>query len=153
MVGTVLLEEVVIDADPRWDPLWLMRWPSGVPIEGTDRVRITLAAGSTPAREIAWVLTDPSLFTTDPAEQGAWRPPPQPAGMAGVLRMHWGSTNRWWERRFPAEPARSEPNADDPAPLDSFGRPIRGVYEAWRQRVAWRKRGARSALADRSGIR
>jgi hypothetical protein len=156
MVGKVLLETVVIDVDSRWDPRWLVEWPGAVPIEGSDKVRITLPEGTTPPREIAWILTDASLFTAVRAEQLSWRPPAGPAGMHPPERMRWGSTNRWWVERWPAEPAGQGPaDAAFDEPMTMSGRPSSALthraHQAFLRRVAQGARMARAVRAPRAG--
>jgi hypothetical protein len=108
MVGT-LTEAVVLELVPS-DPRWLWEHPDAV-AAGAGRT-ITLTAGSTPARELAWLIVDPALWSDGRV------PTAVPAGLETPARMLRSQRRRWWaSAKLPGEaylpPGGGVPNAAD----------------------------------------
>jgi hypothetical protein len=86
MVGT-LTEEVVLELRPE-DPRWLWEHPDAVEVGGSRT--ITLLTGSTPARELGWLIVDPALWSDGLV------PSAVPAGLMAPTRMLTSPDRRWW---------------------------------------------------------
>jgi hypothetical protein len=109
MVGT-LTEEVVLELVPS-DPRWLWDHPDAVEVAGVRSITLTL--GSTPARELAWLLVDPVLWSDGLV------PSAVPAGLDAPRRMPVSPYRRWWSStRLPAEVYSRGPGGGVPDAAD-----------------------------------
>jgi hypothetical protein len=113
-----LLEEVVLPIrGPVLEPYvgWLRSWPAAVSVG--DGVTITFAAGSVPDSRLAWLVSDPSVWSDG-------KVPVQPAGSGPAPSAFYRSgRTRWWDgilaERFVV---KRMPNGDAREPVDIYGR-------------------------------
>jgi hypothetical protein len=87
--GPVLLEDVTLRVRPD-DPRWLRSWPTAV-ASGSGWT-ITVPAGPNPPRELAWLLTDPELWSNGRVPRDA------PSSLDPPRRMSFqGRSGYWWQ--------------------------------------------------------
>ncbi|MCU1624243.1 MAG: hypothetical protein JWL79_3088 [Frankiales bacterium] len=131
-----LLEEVVLPIGRNdVQAQWMKDRPEAVAL-GNGRFSITLAAGSVPPRELAWMVKDKSLWSDGkvPAEPSNVGQPP--------MQYYRSQRDRWWDGMAVLKYRTSAPpNAPDPEPVDGLGRPLSGeVHRQWARRLARRLR-------------
>ena len=137
-LGT-LTREVVLTLLPG-DPAWLWNHSSAQVVEGTgpravdERRTITMAAGTRPSRELAWLVTSPVHWSDGKV------PTAVPAGLAGPTRMYLGGRDDWWNGKdYYYRPGQ----VDAEYPMPTGGIPLKSWEKIQSQNPAGRRLLAR----------